>query len=227
VALKASETGQLPIEHRKPKADGRWIAMVLTGILGFALTYASAWVSLRYIIVFGDNDTQFFHLQAISESICDFFNEKGRYPDSLDELAPKGRPETSPPKNFGTRLVECYRDQYQYRKTENGFTLELLGRDGKPEGITLVGEAGDPRGNIGVERWTSRFLFEGMFSGTLFAVACGSSICAALACHLANGSRQGAPASRASLAFSVLVMSISAVVVSFFLIIMYIGFSHH
>ena len=190
--MQASEPVQPPGVVSRTAPIGRLTAMIVTGLLAFALTYASAWTAMRRAIVFGDSDMRFGEARNASLLIVEFHKEKGRYPDSLDEL----RRHEWPEKSFASRAdqLETLGDRLRYQRADKSFTLELLERDGKAIAMALDCDLdGDPRGHIRIDREPSRFLFEGMYSGTLFLVACGVSLAPPWHVTSPAGRTQGSP----------------------------------
>ena len=158
---------------------------------------------------------QFHQLQS---ALSDYANKHGHYPDSLEHV----------PELEDFVPLDPWHRPYQYSKTENGFSLLSLGRDGKPGGVGLDADFYlDEKGGPLIEPTLSQFLFEAAVGGTLFTVAFLASCFAGLTCYIASGSQRGRPVAIGSLLLSIVIAAVGAIVVSLVLVSIYLfGFPH-
>jgi hypothetical protein len=208
----------------------RWasLAAATTAVCVFLITYWSAWVALRpYVALgqYGPNGPGGVRSDACKlDSLLDEYAKKhGHYPDSLKEAFPEDMDLRS------TSYFDRWKNPYQYVRTDSGFRLFSLGRDGKPGGVGLDADfdlVNSP--DLDLPITPSQFLFEGEGSGTLFRVAISASLCAGLACFIAAGSpRKDATVSWQGILFSVIVTAVlSWFVVGVLLAIYLIGSTH-
>ena len=193
-----------------------------TAVLVFILVYVSAWAEMRQQVAMGDisppgiwimrND--FFQIR---QALADYRQKHGQYPESLNQV----------PELKEMRLIDAWGHPYQYTKTENGYSLISLGRDGKPGGVGLDADIDSDQEHILVEPTLSQFLFEAAGGRTLLNVALLASLFAGLTCYIASGSREERPASVIALLLSIAVTTVGAVIVSFFLVTIYLAGNHH
>ncbi len=216
------------VERRTLDASSRSIMFGLvvslgTVLLAFALVYLSAWTEMRQQIASGQYDawtrydrrgTFLFAKRALSEYAS---NHEG-YPDSI---------ENTPELEECIRLDPWHRP-YVYHKTKDGFSLLSLGRDGKPGGIGLDADFYlDEQGGPPIEPTISQFLFEAEGGGTLLVVALFASFFAGLVCYLASGSPANGPMRIFLLMRTFIITAVGAVVVSLFLVSIYLfGLPH-
>jgi hypothetical protein len=143
----------------------------------FALTYLIAWVAFRPIVSVGQAEPGYScsRLRYVHRSLAQYNDKHGRYPTSLREAFP-------PTENMDY-YVDPWHRPCQYAKTDHGYRLFSLGRDGKPGGQGLDGDFDFPIGSYpDVQITFSQFLFEGTASGDLFSIALLAGILASLAC---------------------------------------------
>jgi hypothetical protein len=214
--------------RRTTRANGRSIAFGLltalaTALLVFVLVYLAAWAEMRQSITMGDVGscriesmrTDFF---VIRRELSDYFQLHRHYPDSLDEV----------PFLKDSRFIDAWGNEYQYSKTAIGYRLLSLGRDGKPGGVGLDADIDSEKGDdIFVEPTLSQFLFEAAGRGTLFRVAMLASFLAGLACYIASGPRDGRSVTARALLVSIAVSAAGAILVSLFLVSIYLMGEHH
>jgi len=155
----------------------------------------------------------------IRRGLSDYAREHGQFPDSLEQL---------PDLKEGWHPVDPWKHPYQYGKTADGYRLLSLGRDGKPGGVGLDADIDSEQGDdILIEPTLSQFLFEAKGGRTLFNVAIVASLFAGLACYLASGTKDGHPAAVGNVLGSIVISTISATVVSLFLVMIYLSVNHH
>lgn len=193
-----------------------------TALLVFILVYVSAWAEMRQQVAMGDISPQGIWIMRndffqIRQALGDYRQKHGRYPDSLAQV----------PELKEMRSVDAWGHPYQYTKTENGYSLISLGRDGKPGGVGLDADIDSEQEHILVEPTLSQFLFEAAGGQTLLNVALLASLFAGLACYIASGPRGGHPASVVALLSSVAVTTVGAILVSLFLVTIYLAGNHH
>jgi hypothetical protein len=194
-------------------------AALATAALVFALTYLSAWAALRQQVSLEYGGVSFMRHLAIQirTALSGFADKHGHYPDSLEELE----------ELKDCHLVDAWGRPYQYKKTGKSFQLLSLGRDGKPGGIGLDADIDlSSDAPVTIEPTFSQFLFDATGSRTLFGVALMASLFAGVACFLASGPQQGQAAGRGQLLWSVVLMTIVAMGVSFFLLLIYLVSQH-
>jgi hypothetical protein len=198
------------------------IASLATALLVFVLTYLSAWAELRQEVAGGDISGQRARIdndfRLIREALSDFSKQHGHYPESLDEV-PELK-DRMPPDPWG--------NPYYYEKTDAGFRLLSLGRDGQLGGPGLDADIdSDPADRPPLEPTLSQFLFEGALSVALLRLAIFSGLCAGLACYLASGPREGRLIAVGPMLWSIGVTAMSAIGVSLFLVYLYSVANHH
>lgn len=213
--------------RRTAGASSRSIALGVvtafaTAMLVFILVYVSAWAELRQQVAMGDISppgiwimrSDFFQIR---QALTDYRQKHGRCPDTLDQV----------PELKEMRFVDAWGHPYQYTKTENGYSLISLGRDGKPGGVGLDADIDSEQEHIRLEPTLSQFLFDAVGSRTLLNVAILASCFAGLACYIASGPREGRPVTAGSLSASIAVTAVSATIVSLFLVSFYLIGNHH
>ena len=108
----------------------RLSASLMSATLVFVLTYLAAWfdhgasITLGPTILHGKWDD----FRDLRRAIADFTEKNGKIPDSLDELPQNPR---------GYNPLDLWGHPYQYGKTEKGYRIFSLGRDGLPGGRGL------------------------------------------------------------------------------------------
>ena len=203
----------------------RWalIAASFTAICIFVTTYWSAWVGSRTFVALGRDEpfhicADAYHLRGAVEL---YAKEHGRYPDTLEDASSKDADLT--------QYVDPWKRPYRYVKTDHGFRLFSLGRDGKPGGVGLDADFDLPdTPDFKIPITFSQFLFEGGGSSTLFGTALTASLFAALACFLAaNSARRKDAISWPRFLLSLLVTLVAAFIVVFSLMAIYLVGSSH
>jgi hypothetical protein len=216
--------------RRMAGAGGRSIALGVatafaTALLTFILVYVSAWAEIRQQVAMGDISPARFWMMRndfvqIRQALADYAGKHGHFPDSLKEI----------PDLEQSLFQDAWRHPYQYTKTEGGYSLISLGRDGRPGGVGLDADIvsdQDHDAQLDIEPTLAQFLFEAKGRRTLFTTALLASCCAGLACYIASGSRAGRPASVIAVLPSVAVTTVGAVFVSLFLVTIYLIGDHH
>jgi hypothetical protein len=199
-------------------------AALLTAICVFIVTYLSAWVAYRPFVALGrDRPLQMLGDDyQLHSAIEQYSKEHGRYPDSLKDAVPTN--------SALADRSDPWERPYQYAKTDKGYRLFSLGRDGKPGGVGLDADFDlpNPPRPYDVPVPFTQFLFEGGGSGTLFIIALAASMCAGWACFLLAGSpRPDFKAHWPGVLLSVLATTIVAfIVVGFLMAIYLVGNSH-
>ena len=195
------------------------------------LVYISAWAEMRQFIGMGDSWAMRFvtmgnNVFQLKEMLDTFAKKNGHYPDALAELPGIGGPDAS-------IFFDAWNHRFDYRKTDHGYRLVSLGRDGAPGGVGLDADIDftdfDPntQGFPCATPTLSQFLFDAVGSAALFKVAFFASICAGLAAYLASGPREGQAVAWQNLAKTFVVSAVGAVLVSLFLLTIYLMGEHH
>ena len=186
----------------------RLVAALVAAALVFALIYTIAWTILRSAVVCGDyGDAGRLTMMKndflrIRIALSDFNRQHDRYPQSLDDL----------PDFKDWRLRDRWKHPYHYSRTETGFRLLSLGRDGKPGGLGLDADIdSEVENTIRIDPTFSQFLWEGVGSATLLWVALIASLCALLACYRTAGPRGWPIFMREKRVLSVVATAVTAV----------------
>lgn len=213
--------------RRTAEADGRNIAFGLvaafvTALLVFVLVYLSAWIAMRQPVALGDISPPGLlimkcYLPQIRQELADYRQEHGRYPDSLKQL----------PELEEWQFDDVWKHPYQYSVTETGYRLVSLGRDGQPGGEGLDADIDCRQEFFAVEPTLRQFLFEAAGGGTLLRVALVASFLVGLTCYIASGKPAGQPVSMVALLTSIAATTTGAIVVSLFLLMIYLIAEHH
>lgn len=210
------------LDASRPSIIFGLVTAVTTSLLVFVLVYLSAWAELRQQIATGkhgvaksDRRTVFLSAQA---ALSDYALKHGHYPDTVENV----------PELEDRIPLDPWLRPYQYRKTEDGFTLLSLGRDGKRGGIGIDADFFlDEEGGPPIEPTLSQFLFEAEGGGRLFIVAFLASCFAGLACYIASRPRDGWPVAVGPLLITTVISAVGAVVVSLILVSVYLfGLPH-
>ena len=228
--MSSPESRQSPNVDRAPQIGVPLIAALTTAVVAFFLTYLSAWVELRQAVVAGTiGCSQPRYLRMVGKAMSEFAQANGHYPDSLGELAKqKDGFHWLFDESEGLGFHDPWMNRFQYEKTKRGYRVFSAHPDGSPSGIELSADIDlNPEGKVRFEPTPAEFLYLSRYSGTLFRVALGASLCAGIACLIATGLRVKRGVALMSVLFSVMVMAVSAVVVSFFLITVYMILEHH
>lgn len=212
---------------RTAEADGRNIAFGLvvafaTALLVFVLVYLSAWIEIRQGVALGGIHSAtlwklHYDFEQLRHLLTDYHDKHGRYPDSLKQL----------PELKEWQFDDGWKHPYQYSVTGTGYRLISLGRDGKPGGEGLDADIDSEREYPAVEPTFRQFLFEAAGGGTLLRVALVASFLVGLTCYVASGRPAGQPVSMVALLMSIAATTTGAVVVSFFLLTIYLMGEHH
>lgn len=213
--------------RRTAQADGRNIALGVvvafaTALLVFVLVYLSAWSAMRQRVALGGIHSAtlwklHYDFKNIRRLLTDYHDKHGRYPDSLKRL----------PELNEWQFDDGWKHPYQYSVTEIGYRLISLGRDGLPGGEGLDADIDSEREYPSVEPTLRQFLFEAAGGGTLLRVALVASFLVGLTCYVASGKPAGQPVSMVALLSSIVATTTGAVVVSFFLLSIYLIGEYH
>jgi hypothetical protein len=149
----------------------RWrpIAVGVTGLLVFTITYLACWAQLGDVKTMNPHP---FHieqmrLELLSQSLTEDAMVRGQFATSLGEL--KGLESQS--------RQDSWRHPYHYQRTDTDFELAALGRDGELGGVGLDADIylGDDLELPKFRLTLQQFLFEARGSGALFLAAVVSS----------------------------------------------------
>jgi hypothetical protein len=188
----------------------------------FVLTYWAAWGTRSFVAV-GQGGPILMARDAhqLQELLDQYVKRHGRYPDRLAEVVSSDEE--------ARHYVDPWKNPYQYEKTDKGFRLFSLGRDGKPGGIGLDADFDLTNTSLPALQVTLlQFLFEGEGSGRLFVIALSASACAWLMCFLlAVLPQQPSMISWPRFLMSVLVTTVAAFFVAGCLIAIYLVGSGH
>jgi hypothetical protein len=202
------------------------LAAAITAACIFLTTYGSAWVAYRPFVALGRDGPIHMSIYAclFRAALDTYAKEHGSYPDTLDEAFTQDGGKNS--------YLDPWNHPYQYTKTDAGYRLFSLGRDGKPGGVGLDADFDllnfDSPYLPDVPVTFSQFLLEGGGSNTLFRVALTASLCAALACFIVAGTPRGESAIPwRGVLFSVFVTTVAAFFVVGFLMALYLVGSGH
>jgi general secretion pathway protein G len=200
-------------------------ASVATALVVFLLTYTAAWTVLRSVVTRNANNQWFrtiCNFQRIREGLSDFAQKNGRYPESLDELAKwKGSSEE-------WQQLDPWEHPYQYVRTDSGFRLFSFGPDGKPGGVGLDADIeSTPHGATRVIPTLKQFLFEIPERKGLLVIALLTSLCAAVACFVADGPVEKDQGAGTSVLVSIVQTTFGAILVAIALIVVHIGGQGH
>jgi hypothetical protein len=193
----------------------RLLIAALIGLLVFATTYLACWVAIgnatqmdyrSWIIAQGE-------MHHILEMLSAYVEERGENPDSLDQLVAL---DGSAVTHGGSDVVlDPWGNAYRYMKTDGGFELSSLGRDGTLGGIGFDADIYVESATFAERRLPlSQFLFEGAGSGIVFLTALVASLCAGAASCLSTDPRRDERLPRTQLLARLVGQSVSAVIVA-------------
>lgn len=155
---------------------GRKVGFI-TSALVFLLVYAGVWSVLRRPLAAGlyGAEMTYSNMRSIADALSEFFKQHGHYPDSLDQLAGI----------WYSRLTDQWGNRFHYEKTEEGFRLLSLGRDGELGGVGLDADYEyAPASSICIEPTLLQFLLDLPLSGHLFVIASLAGLCAGRLCYV-------------------------------------------
>jgi hypothetical protein len=198
------------------------IVAVATALTVFILVYLAAWSELKQQVAVGDIAPHWVErmcsdFQEMRKALSDFALQHGHYPELLEEV----------PELKDREFRDGWDHPYQYRKTENGFSLMSLGRDGKPGGAGLDADIDSGVQFIRFQPTLSQFLYESAGSRTLFKVAIAASCFAGITCYMASARREKPYLTAAVSLTSVAVTVVGSVLVSIALLSIYLFENHH
>jgi len=204
---------------------------------------------MRQQIVGGVPDDSYYGFLFLVGALADFAKENGHYPDSLADLTNQEHmPEKDSRKEYLRSRVEesgefrvddgwGNRYRCRYERMDTGFRFYGLSQYEQPGGRGVDAELVDtgfqhqeffgPRYFLHYKPTLHQFLFDLRYSGTLFKVALSASLCAGILCFLSARRRTVPRTSPKTLLFSILVTTGLAVLVSLFLVFLYMMLDHH
>ncbi len=210
----------------------RVAAAWFTALLVFVLTYWSAWTSVRGVVATGDFDGHRYWMlhnyEFVQQALSPYVERHEHYPESLCEL--RGDPSAKDliDESGQLRWGDPWGNTLQYRKTEEGFRLRSLGRDGQPGGEGLDADVDIwPGGPIDFQPTFRQFVFEGWNSSRLFVTACLGSILAGLACFLARFWHKDRPCKALRILLGIALVTIAAVVLALFMTLAHVTLNRH
>lgn len=205
----------------------RLTAVLTTVVLVFVLAYLAACVA-AWPILAGRMSVINHHFVMISSALDAFERSHGRYPDSLGELAgiDEGRDLFDEAGRF--RYVDFWQNPYQYERTEEGYRLNSLGRDGQPGGKGLDADIEfDPQSHFLVKPTFGQFLFDLPDTGNALALALLTSLCAGLVCYRSTIPREGNRGVRLHVVLNMTAVIVASAFIAIILAFIYLTGEHH
>jgi len=193
--------------------------LMLAGITAscvFVITYSACWVQIGQLRVMDRHSyamTQ-YALANVGEGLEEYAQDRGEYPDSLDDLVRAGNGRW--PLDSSGRLSDGWGQPFDYGTTMEGFELTSLGRDGLRGGVGLDADISwSEAQTVGAIRVPLRqFLFDTPGSVSVFWMAVLASVAAGFVWH---GVDQDPFLTTRWRLLGVLVTTISAALVAVFL----------
>jgi hypothetical protein len=205
-----------PLQRRMVNADRPSIrrglfAAAIAAVSIIVLTYGCAWDMYRPFVAIAHIKIEIAYVTAFNTRtlLRDYVAQKGHYPDTLEKALP-------PDENIG-RYVDPWGNRYHYSKTDSGYCLTSLGRDGKPGGVGLASDVDISQISDGKMPFTFfQFLFEGQRSSVVFGIALWACLPAALTCFLIAVSPTQIPATSFIRALVAVLLTIPVVLIVVF-----------
>ena len=166
---------------------------LLTAAMVFVTTCLASWVAMRNSMLM-DSQTIYMNwgmVQGTQSYLTQYAREHGEYPETLSEL-------DLPSEHLSDATRDPWGNPLEYSKTDNGFRLASLGRDGKPGGQGLDADVYSDQSSCSDQAMAnqtqlplSQFLFQTAGSPVVLGVALLAGICAGAVSYLVYSPAQG------------------------------------
>ena len=195
----------------------------MTALFVFVTTCLSSWVTIGNVAVM--DYASFIRTQGdlhyIRDALLEYSEERDEYPDSLEQLA--ALDEFDVALDHPDILLDPWGNPYCYVKTDDGFRLFSLGRDGDSGGFGLDADINvDAAARATLSLPLSQFLFQTAGSAVVWVVALVAGVCAGAASYTSTHSRTDRCPSRTRLLASVAAQMVLTVIVAVVLVALYV-----
>lgn len=168
----------------------RLVSASASGLAVYVVTFLASWVQMGYAPYVDRAPFAFnsFALKMLAEELSVYKDVKGEYPEHLGELSTGNVADLQ--RSADQDFLDWWGNEIHYRKTEDGFELATLGRDGILGGYGVDGDVFWGREDHANLRLTMRqFLFDTPGGGGVFFVATFASLVVAFTCLKTQGGK--------------------------------------